>query len=213
MTCVDLPPGTVLVPQYQTNKVQTEEATTNDGKKVSGESVPGDATSRAVNFLKTSDGNFIVKKTTFHISDTVAKKMSVECRQNRSSSRGTMWIDGGTNVSAMGSAFRMLEYSGRMADMTGFANDIVKRDVPIGSGVTKCVTDNGMEFLLGLHESPYLKHNAGCLLSTHQAREAGIWLCDTLKRHGDQQRLVAPIENSDELVDIKLILNNGLLSI
>ena len=74
MTCADLPPGMVIVPQYQSNKVQTEEAISNDEEMVLGESVPVNATSRAVNFLKTSDGNFIVKKTTFHISDTVAKK-------------------------------------------------------------------------------------------------------------------------------------------
>ena len=107
----------------------------------------------------------------------------------------------------------MMTYSGRLANMTGFSNDLVKKNLPIGSGLTKCVTDTGFEFLLGLHESPYLKNDEGSLLSTHQAREAGIYLCDTLKRHGGQQRLIAPIENSEEFVNLNLLPKDGLLSV
>ena len=67
--------------------------------------------------------------------------------------------------------------------MTGFANDLVKETVPIGSGLTRCVDKkHGYEFLLGLHEAPYLETNESSLLSTGQSREAGIWLSDVLRR-------------------------------
>ena len=73
----------------------------------------------------------------------------------------------------------MIQETGRYTNMTGFANDLVKNDVPIGSGLTKCVDKrNGLEFLLGLHEAPYLGNNDGSLLSINQAREAGIWIAD-----------------------------------
>jgi len=108
----------------------------------------------------------------------------------------------------------MIEKSGRLANMTGFANDLVKNDVPIGSGLTRCINKaTGFQFLLGLHEAPYLDNNEGSLLSTNQSREAGIWLADVLKRHGGDQRLVAPVENSDEMVDMELEVKDGLLVI
>ncbi len=94
----------------------------------------------------------------------------------------------------MGQTFKIIKYTGRLADMMGFLNDLVKRNVTIGSGLTKCIDpESGLEFLLGLHKAPYLENNAGSFLSTHQAREAGIWLFNTLVRHGGSQRLIAPI--------------------
>eukprot|EP00957_Ditylum_brightwellii_P093158 7092702-Ditylum_brightwellii.AAC.1 len=82
--------------------------------------------------------------------------------------------------------------------MTGFANDLVKNNIPIESGLTRCKgMHSGFEFLLGLHEAPYLDTNEGSLLSTNQSREAGIWLADVLRRHGGDKHLVAPVENSE----------------
>ena len=57
--------------------------------------------------------------------------------------------------------------------MTGFANDLVKNNVPIRSGITK-VRVNGQGFLMGPHEAPYLEYNKSSLLSTNQLREAGV---------------------------------------
>ena len=99
-------------------------------------------------------------------------------------------------------------------DMTGFWNDLVKRNVPIGSGLTKCVDlESGLEFLLGLHKALYLENNVGSLLSMHQAREAEIWLCDTLVSHGGIQGLIAPIKNSEKLIDLKLFFKDSLFSV
>eukprot|EP00957_Ditylum_brightwellii_P175907 13394855-Ditylum_brightwellii.AAC.1 len=82
--------------------------------------------------------------------------------------------------------------------MTGFANNLVKENVPIGSGLTRCVDKrHGYEFLLGLHEAPYLKTNKGSLLSTGKSREAGVWISDVLRCHGGDQRLVTPVDGTE----------------
>jgi hypothetical protein len=72
---------------------------------------------------------------------------------------------------------------------------------------------NGFKFLLGLHEASYLENNEGSLLSTNQFWEAGVWLADVLRRHGGDQRLVAPVENSEEMLDMDLQVKDGLLAI
>eukprot|EP00957_Ditylum_brightwellii_P036840 2789861-Ditylum_brightwellii.AAC.1 len=40
-----------------------------------------------------------------------------------------------------------------------------------------------------------------------------IWLVDMLKHNVGDQRLVAPVENSEEMIDMRLEVNNGLLVI
>ena len=81
----------------------------------------------------------MVANTTFSLSSKVSERMSVQSFQNKSSCQGTMWIDSGTNVSTMGRSFKMVEYTDRLANMTGFSNDLVKNDIPIGSGFTNVV--------------------------------------------------------------------------
>ena len=74
----------------------------------------------------------MVKNMTFHLSTSVYEQMSVQSFHCRDTRKGTLWINGGTNVSTMGRTFCMLEYNGRLAGMIGFLNDSVKRNVPIG---------------------------------------------------------------------------------
>lgn len=46
------------------------------------------------------------------------------------------------------------------ANITRFANDSVKKNIPIGSRLTRCVNKrNVFQFILGLNESPYLHTN------------------------------------------------------
>ena len=80
--------------------------------------------------------------------------------------------------------------------MTGFTNDLTKNDIPIGSGLTKIFTSDGQPILLGMHEAAYLKNNAGSLISTNQAREAGTWVDDVLKCHSGTPRIVVQVEGS-----------------
>ena len=59
----------------------------------------------------------------------------------------------------MGRSFRILEETGSYAKMTRFDNDLVKNNLLIGSGVTKCVDKlHGFEFILGLHHFPYMEN-------------------------------------------------------
>eukprot|EP00957_Ditylum_brightwellii_P187394 14271840-Ditylum_brightwellii.AAC.1 len=70
----------------------------------------------------------------------------------------------------MGRSFKMIEETGRFANMIGFANDLAKNNVLIGSA-------------------------------------------DVLHCHGGDQWLVAPVENSEEILDIDLEEKDGLLAI
>ena len=81
-------------------------------------------------------------------------------------------------------------WSGRHADMEGFSSDLTKKGIPIGSGLTKVTREDGFEYLLGLHEAPYLEHNRHALLSTGQARESGTWVKDVMLHHGGNQRII-----------------------
>eukprot|EP00957_Ditylum_brightwellii_P065924 4999584-Ditylum_brightwellii.AAC.1 len=114
----------------------------------------------------------------------------------------------------MGRSFKMIEEPGRFANMTAFANDLVKNNVPIGSGLTHCINKlNSFQFFLELHEALYLENNEGSLLSPNQSCEAGIWLAGMLHYHGRDQRLVALVEQSEEMLDIYLQVKDGLLTI
>eukprot|EP00957_Ditylum_brightwellii_P054558 4133815-Ditylum_brightwellii.AAC.1 len=65
--------------------------------------------------------------------------MSVQFFKQQSHYKGNLWIDSGTNMSVMGRSFKIIEETGRFANMTGSANDLVENNVPIGSGLTRCV--------------------------------------------------------------------------
>ena len=216
-----LPKGTILVPvkpqadqKAQTNNVSATPSTDTLNAPNPVPAVEESNKIRATNFLQLANGNFVVSKTSFQISPKVADRMSVQSYTQRSKSKGLLWIDSGTNVSAMGRSCQLIEEAGHHADMTGFANDLVKENVPIGSGLTKCTDKrHGYEFLLGLHEAPYLETNESSLLSTGQSREAGIWISDVLRRHGGDQCLVAPVEGTEEMIDLDLEVKDGLLAL
>ena len=166
-----LPSGTVLVPmtpQNQANDTNQDNAGDNGQGNVRF-SNQETTEARAANFLQLANGNFVARNISFKLSPYVSERISVQSYQQRTEYKGTFWIDSGTNVSTMRRLFRIIQETGRYANMTGFANDLVKKNVPIGSGLTRCVDKrNGFEFLLGLHEAPYLDTNEGSFLSTNQ---------------------------------------------
>ena len=169
---------------------------------------------RAKAMLQLANGTFVVQNTKVQISSRASECMSRVTYQQQLKTSGHIYVDGGTNCCVMGRTFRVDALTERRAEMSGFANGMNRSDVPIGSGLTKCVDKkSGYQFLLGLHESPHLPNNDGSLLSTGQTREAGIWLSDVLKRHGGDQRLVAPVEDADYHADLDLEVKDGLLAI
>ena len=123
----------------------------------------------------------------------------------------SLCIDGGTNVSLLGAPFHVVAWSNQHADMSGFADELVVRNVRLGSGVA--VTQvNGVKVMLGVHNAAIMPNNSGSLLSTGQAREHGVWLNDVLERHGGEQRLVA-MDDEDNAVSVPFEVERGLFQI
>ena len=56
----------------------------------------------------------------------------------------------------MGRTWAVVDDTGRRCEMSGFANDLVKSDIPVCSGKTVVEVDKH-KVLLGLHKAPYLK--------------------------------------------------------
>ena len=174
--------------------------------------VPTSNTQRAVNLLNSTPmqgGLFTVRNLQVKVSTKA--HLFVLAQNQTEDTKSLMCIDGGTNISLMGRAFRITTWSNRYADMCGFADELVKSNVRIGSGVS-LYEYNGVKLLIGLHEAPYLENNGGSLLSTGQAREHGVWIDDVLQRHGGHQKLVATDE-SGSMVCIPFEATNGLFQI
>eukprot|EP00957_Ditylum_brightwellii_P010840 821441-Ditylum_brightwellii.AAC.1 len=94
--------------------------------------------------------------------------MSVQPFQQQSKYKENLWIDIGTNISAKERSFKTIEKSERFANMTVFANDLVKNNVLIGFDPTCCMNNsNSFQIMFGLPETPYLKNNEGFLLLRH----------------------------------------------
>ena len=155
--------------------------------------------------------NMLSKANNLHvqISNQMKEKLSVQRYKQVNDVEGDLCVDGGTNISTMGRTFRVVQWSDRFCDMEGFANDLTKKGIRIGSGKT-VVEISGEKFLIGLNEAPHLPYTQHSLLSTGQAREYGVWVGDVLKRHGGDQRVVAKGED-DNMVHLYLDAKNGLL--
>ena len=86
------------------------------------------------------------------------KTLSLKSHHQQSANTGHLIIDSGTNVSVMGRTWAVVDDTGRRCEMSGFANDLVKSDIPVCSGKTVVEVDKH-KVLLRLHEAPYLKDN------------------------------------------------------
>eukprot|EP00957_Ditylum_brightwellii_P111440 8500052-Ditylum_brightwellii.AAC.1 len=79
---------------------------------------------RAANCLQLDSGNYVVRNSTFKLSSYVSDTMPDQYIQQQSNYKGNLWINSETNVSAMRRSFKMIEESGKFANMIGFANDL-----------------------------------------------------------------------------------------
>ena len=104
---------------------------------------------------------------TYQISPNLGRTLSLKSHHQQSATTGHLIIDSGTNVSVMGRTWAVVDETGQRCEMSGFANDLVKSDIPVCSG--KTVVEVGTQkVLISLHEALYLKHNEHGLLSTGQ---------------------------------------------
>ena len=159
-----LQPGTILAPVEPQGRTETPPCSnvtpTGSDKNQN----------RAMHLCQLTNGTYQIRNQRFHLSSQVSTKMSVQSYQMRENYKGNLWIDSGTNISAMGRTFQFFDDTKWRANMTGFANNLKKEDIPIGSGLTKItIPHTGFQCLLGLHEAPYLPNNDSSLLSTNQA--------------------------------------------
>eukprot|EP00957_Ditylum_brightwellii_P107155 8175212-Ditylum_brightwellii.AAC.1 len=113
---------TISTPQ-PANATSTQQQILNNGS-----ANPGQESNliRAANFLQLANGNFVVRITTFNLSSRVFQWISVQSYQQCTGYKGKLWIDSGTNVSVMGSSFKMIQDTCRYANMTDVANNLVK---------------------------------------------------------------------------------------
>ena len=78
---------------------------------------------------------------TYHLSSTVGNTLSLQSHHQQSALPGHLIIDSGTNVSVMGRTSAVVDNTGRHCKMSGFANDLVKSDIPVCSGKTVVEVD------------------------------------------------------------------------
>ena len=148
---------------------------------------------------------------TYQLSPAVGRTLSLKSHHQQSAATGHMIIDSGTNVSVMGCTWAVVEDTGRRCEMSGFANDLVKSDIPMCSGKTVVKVDT-QKVLLGFHKAPYLKHNKHGLLSTGQACKYGTCVDNTLRRHGGGHR-IAGQDNHGTSYNFELDVTDGLLTL
>ena len=119
---------------------------------------------------------------------------------------GRLLIDGGCDTSLVGNGFYVESTTNRTVDVQGFADDIKVESLPIVLAVT--AVDMGKEVvLLELHECIAVAGNQVSLLSTFQAREAGVIVNDITKQHNGKQNI-----ECDDL-RIPLVIEDGLMVI
>ena len=69
--------------------------------------------------------------------------MSVQDHTDGEHGSALLYIDRGTNISALGKQFHITAHSNRYVDMEGFANVLCKTNVQIGNGLTVVENDMG----------------------------------------------------------------------
>ena len=96
----------------------------------------------------------------YHLSSSAGTTLTLQSHKQQSTSNGHLIIDSGTNVSVLGCTvtWAVVDDTGQCCEMSGFANDLVKSDIPVCNG--KTVVEVGKQkVLLGMHKAPYLKNN------------------------------------------------------
>ena len=97
-------------------------------------------------------------------------------------STGNAILDNGADSTLLGSAFRMLEYSDRLASIVGFDHNLVIEDKKIGTGVAAFDKPDGETILVLCKEAIDHTSQDNTMLSSNQMKHNGIDVCDTHPR-------------------------------
>ena len=99
------------------------------------------------------------------------------CRALKSSPCNTI-ADGGADTYLLGSAFTMVSYTNRMANVAGFDDTLTITDKKIGTGVAAYDLQDGTTVLVMIFEAIDHTDQPNSMLATNQIRHHGIDVCD-----------------------------------
>ena len=117
---------------------------------------------------------------------------------------GELLIDGGCDTSLCGNGFVVESTTERKVNVQGFNSDMKITHLPVVTAIA-AVTLMDETIIIEVNEAIYVKGNRTSLLSTFQAREFGVQVHDTARRHGGRQSVVA------DGYEIPLLVKNGLM--
>ena len=115
-------------------------------------------------------------------------------------------VDGGADTCLDGQGHLFLEYMERKANVIGFDEELERKDLCIGTSITKLTLPDGSKILLMKNESIDHTTQPNSMLSVNQVRANGLDVddCPTCykvnKRQGSQRMIVGTDDNEDDVV-------------
>ena len=97
-------------------------------------------------------------------------------------------IDSGADTCCMGPAFRIIATTDRTVNVYGYDKSMVKKDLPIGEGITLATNKEGEKVLLRYNKG-IINKDGKSILSVNQVRNHQVEVNNTAKIHGGKQNL------------------------
>ena len=88
----------------------------------------------------------------------------------------------------MGPAFKIIATTERTVNVYGYDKTMVKKDLPIGEGITLATNEEGEKVLLRYNKG-IINKGGKSILSVNQMRNHQVQVNDTAKVHGGEQSL------------------------
>ena len=98
--------------------------------------------------------------------------------------------DSGADTCLLGSAFKMLRHSDRMATISGFDENLIIDNMKIGTGVTAFDKPDGETILVMVNEGIDHTRQDNTLLATNQMHHNGVDVCITHQKFIQKERPV-----------------------
>jgi len=99
-------------------------------------------------------------------------------------------VDGGADTCLLGNEFYISDiYSDRFIDVIGYHDEMITKNIPVGTGITTCELPDGSTVLLRCHEGVAMGRGQS-LFSTNQIRHNGHSVHDVPVHYGGKQVLV-----------------------
>ena len=86
-------------------------------------------------------------------------------------------VDSGADTCCLGPAFRIMSTTNRVVNVYGYDKSMVKKDLPIGEGITLATCANGEKMLLWFNEG-IIHEDGKTILSVNQMRNHQVEVND-----------------------------------